>query len=269
MSNVDVESLKLSGDKIPNELNIWFPKFTKLIADKLLQISRSDFADLKQLRILEISVDFLPVNVFDDLIKLQRLTMKDSIRLFPPMVFHKLLQLEVVEVKIEFLELGKMIELPANLFQNNLNMKEISFHNNGLTCIRDGLLDGLNILSKVSFKECVVDNYPKVSLSVLKDQIHEKCQKCDVVIPVPGIFPPKPSPDAPKPSPVVGPVVIQPSPAVQPVIYQPQVGPCWIPPKESNSCTRELTQLQSNYNKLKAQKDCKHNIELFFKHNQN
>ncbi|CAO1397032.1 unnamed protein product [Diamesa tonsa] len=263
MSNVDVESLKLSGDKIPNELSIWFPKFTKLIADKLLRISRNDFADLKQLRILEISVDYLPVNVFDDLIKLQRLTMKDSIRMFPPMVFHKLLQLEVVEVKIEFLELGKMVELPANLFQNNLNMKEISFHNNGLTCIRDGLLDGLNILSKVSFKECIVDNYPKVSLSVLKDQLHEKCQKCDVATPVPGIFPPKPSP-------AVVPVVIQPSPAIQPVIYQPQVAlPCRVPPKESNSCTRELTQLQSDYNKLKAQKNCKQNIELLFKHNQN
>ena len=288
-TNDDVDRLELSGNKIPNGLSTWFPKLTKLLTEKLIQISRSDLSDFKQLKKLAISVRFLPANIFDDLENLQILELRDSINIFPPMVFHKLLQLEIVEVNTGFMK-GKMKELPADLFQNNLNLKEISFHYNGLTCIRDGLLDGLNKLTKVSFIECITENYPNVALSVLKDKIHDNCQKCDVTSPVPEILPQLPSPGAPGanlPPPgfenfetedllfvpsITGipenslslsstgdmPNTPQPSPAALP----------WIPLTDSNSCTRELNQLQSDYNKLKVQKDCKQNVELIFKHTQ-
>lgn len=291
-TNADVEIVEIQSKviaQIPRGLHTVFPKLSKLsISPKLPGISQNDFVDLKQLTKLTISVDNLPVNVFDDLENLEELTLENSgLTLLPPMVFHKLTQLEVLKVNgnnqnfIVARRAAKLIELPANLFQTNFNLREIHFHNNGLTCIHDELLSGLDKLESVSIiQNCITENYPSVTLTVLKNKIHLDCQECQVLVPIVDPPPPEPvavsilNPVRPEPCNVGEPGCLLPQPATiggLPGGLLPGGLPWAKPSPDSDACTLQLKQLHAEYNKLKAQKNCnsRQKIELIFKHNQN
>ena len=186
-TNDDVESVEIYVDnifQIPKGLTKVFPKLSKLlISPKIQGISENDFEELKQLKKLSISVDNIPEHTFDNLELLEEFTLRNSaIELFPSNIFEKMLKLEVVKVNGGVF--GKLKQLPANLFKNNLNLKDIQFSKNGLNCIHDGLLDGLNKLEIVSFdNDCIKANYPSMSLSEIKDKIHSQCQtQCEVLV---------------------------------------------------------------------------------------
>ena len=179
-TNADVVSVEIYSktiSQIPKGLITAFPKLSKLlITSKLRHLCQSDFADLKQLQKLEISVDYLTANIFDDLINLKELKLENSeLAFLPNMVFQKLPDLEFV--KIGGGSTRKMNELPANLFQNNLKLRQIVFNTNGLSCIRDGLLNGLLKLEDVSFyNDCIKAEYPFFTLSAINDKIRTNCQ---------------------------------------------------------------------------------------------
>ena len=217
-TNLDVEIVEIYSEslsQIPKGLIAVFPKLSKLFISPKLQIAtRSDFAELKQLKKLEISIDDLPANIFDDLVNLTELTLENSeLTFLPNMVFQKMIQLEILKV-VGGSTNRKIKELPANLFQSNLKLKDIAFRLNGLTCIRDGLLNGLIKLESLTFDNtCIRAEYPTVDLSVINDNIRTTCQST-CIPPSPVFVPVTPLP----PTPVVVPVTpLPPTPVVVPL----------------------------------------------------
>ncbi|CAO1407862.1 unnamed protein product [Diamesa hyperborea] len=241
-TNADVEIVEIYSEtisQIPKGLITVFPKLTKLIiVPKLPNVTRIDFAELKQLQKLEISVNYLAANIFDDLINLKELTLeKSELTFLPNLIFQKLPELELIKV-VGGSTLRKINELPANLFQSNLKLREITFKLNGLTCIRDGLFNGLVYLEAVSFDNiCIKADYPAVDLPVINNQIHTNCQSTCVISPIPVVTPPiavvTPLPPIPvvtslPPTPVVTP--LPPIPVVTSLPPYPVVVSTLLPP---------------------------------------
>ena len=251
-TNADVEIVEIESayiSEIPKGLIKIFPSMSKLsVTPKLYGFTQNDYLDLFQkLKKLEISVDYLPDNVFDDLVNLQELIlMRSELTSLPPMVFDQLLQLEVIKIhgSPDPDYLTKMDELPAHLFKNNLYLRDVNFHHNGLTCIRDGLLDGLVKLETVSFdNHCIkADLSETVTLSVIKDKIHKDCQKCfedlpsiELPIPVaPVVCPAVPGhndpPGCPRPVPIGLPLICPSKPGPNDPLGCPRPVPEGLPP---------------------------------------
>ena len=256
-TDADVEIVEIRSEmisQIPIGLPVVFPKLSQLLIAPKLRLTQRELFGFLQLTKLTISVDHIPDNLFDDVPNLLELILDNSgLTSIPLLAFEKLTQLEVLKVHGST-ALGlavRLDKLPANLLQNNLNLREILFYNNGLTCIQDGLFDHLEHLESVTIiNDCLVEKFPDVTLSKLKEEIHASCQKCEVPI--------TDAPPSPPPVTEVAPVSCPPG----------SVAPeCLI----HDSCPSQLKKLQEEYEELKDQKDCKNRnkIELIFKHSQN